>query len=83
MVGGTNFAPTMQTSVKFCDFAELLSSIFVNKSLLNLANVLVLRAGVGLLLGIIGGGVPPGSPNPNPISDQKMPFSTLVFRPDL
>ena len=27
--------------------------------------------------------VPPGSPNPDPISDQKMSFSTLVFRPDL
>ena len=24
------------------------------------------------LLGILGGGVPPGSPNPDPISDQKM-----------
>ena len=34
-----------------------------------------------LLLGIIGGGVPPGSPNPDPISDQKMLFSTPVFRP--
>ena len=39
--------------------------------------------GGGLLLGIIGGGVPPGSPNPNLISDQKMPSSTLVFRPGL
>ena len=26
----------------------------------------------GVLLGILGGGVPPGSPNPDPISDQKM-----------
>ena len=24
----------------------------------------------GVLLGILGGGVPPGSPNPDPISDQ-------------
>ena len=30
------------------------------------------RAGEGVLLGILGGGVPPGSSNPNPISDQKM-----------
>ena len=30
-----------------------------------------LRPG-GVLLGILGGGVPPGSPNPDPISDQKM-----------
>ena len=32
-----------------------------------------------VLLGIPGGGVPPGSPNPDPI----MSFFTLVFRPDL
>ena len=29
----------------------------------------------GVLLGILGGRVPPGSPNPGPISDQKMSFS--------
>ena len=28
-------------------------------------------------------GVPPGSPNPDPTSDQKMSFSTPVFRLDL
>ena len=29
--------------------------------------------GIGrVLLGILGGGVPPGSSNPDPISDQKM-----------
>ena len=28
--------------------------------------------GGGVLLGILGGGVPPGSSNPDPISDQKM-----------
>ena len=39
--------------------------------------------GGGVLLGILGGGVPPGSPKPDPISDQKMSFSTPVFRPDL
>ena len=39
--------------------------------------------GGGVLLGILGGGVPPGSPNPNTISDQKMSFSTPVFRPGL
>ena len=32
------------------------------------------------LLGILGGGVPPGSPNPDPISDQKMSFFTHIFR---
>ena len=36
-----------------------------------------------VLLGILGAGVPPGSPNPDPISDQKMSFSTPIFRPDL
>ena len=39
--------------------------------------------GLEVLLGILGGGVPPGPPNPNPNSDQKMPFSTPVLRPDL
>ena len=34
-----------------------------------------------VFLGILGGGVPPGSPNPDPISDQHMSFSTPVFRP--
>ena len=33
--------------------------------------------------GIRGGGVPPCSPNPDPISDQNMPFSIPVFRPGL
>ena len=36
---------------------------------------------MGVLLRIIGGGVPPGSPNPDPISDQNMSFSKPVFRP--
>jgi len=35
-----------------------------------------LTASPGVLLGIFGGGVPPASPNPDPISDQKLPFST-------
>ena len=39
--------------------------------------------GGGVLLGIFGRGVPPDSPNPDPISDQNMPFSTPVFRPFL
>ena len=39
--------------------------------------------GGGVFLGILGGGVvPPGSPNPDPVSDQKMSFSTPVIRPD-
>ena len=34
-------------------------------------------------LGILGGGVPSRSPNPDPISDQNMKFSTPAFRLDL
>ena len=37
----------------------------------------------GVLLGILGGGVPPDSPKPDPISDQKKYFSAAVIRPDL
>ena len=37
----------------------------------------------GVLLGILGGVVPPGSPNLGAISDQRMSFFTPVFRPDL
>ena len=36
------------------------------------------RGVVGVLLGILGGGVPPGSSNPDPISAQKMLF--CVFK---
>ena len=34
--------------------------------------------GGGVLLGILGGGVPPGSPNPDHISGQILPFSDLT-----
>ena len=37
----------------------------------------------GVLQGILGGGVPPSSPKIDPISDQKVVFSTSVFRPAL
>ena len=37
----------------------------------------------GVLLGIFSGGVPTASPHPDPISDQKLPFPTPVFRPGL
>ena len=33
------------------------------------------RGGGGVLLEILGGGEPPGSPNPDPISDFPHPFS--------
>ena len=35
----------------------------------------------GAFLGILDGGVAPGSPNADPISDQKMLFFTPVLRP--
>ena len=41
------------------------------------------EGGGGVLLGILGGDVPPGSQNPDPISEQKMSFSRPVFRPGL
>ena len=41
------------------------------------------RGGGGVLLEILSGGVPRGSPNTDPISDQKKKFSTPIFRPDL
>ena len=37
----------------------------------------------GVLLGILQGGVLAGSPIPDPISDQKLAFSTPIFRPDI
>ena len=37
--------------------------------------------GGGVLLRILGQDVPPGSPNPDPISGKKMPLFTLLFRP--
>ena len=39
--------------------------------------------GGGVLPGILGGGAPPRSSNPDPILDLNMPFSTPVFRPEL
>ena len=41
------------------------------------------EGGGGVLLGIFDSGVPPGSPNPDPISDQNISFSTPVFRPGI
>ena len=39
--------------------------------------------GGGVPLKFLGGGVPPGSPNPDPISDQKNVILHTVFRPGL
>ena len=39
--------------------------------------------GTYLALKILGGGVPPSSANPDPLSSKKMSFFTPVFRPGL
>ena len=44
---------------------------------LNMKHLIIFRR---VLLAIRGGGVPPSSPNPDPISDQKMSFFTPVYR---
>ena len=49
----------------------------------NLKMVNAIIPGGGVHLGILGGGVPPGSPNPDLISDRKLSFFTPVFRPGL
>ena len=41
--------------------------------------VAALFAGQGVLLRILGGGVPSGSLNPDPNSDQNMPFSIRLY----
>ena len=78
MVRGTNLATTIQMSVTFCDFARDISSIFFNKSLEDLENVLVLhpKGGGG------GSGVAPGRFFVG-VCRPVISFSTPVFRPDL
>ena len=60
----------------------------------NYQHLRYIEVGGGVLLGILRGGVPPGSSKPNPISDQKNVIfytrfqtrplkSILVFRPGL
>jgi len=49
----------------------------------SISEKLIKTPGEGVLLGSFGGGVPPASPNPDPISDQRMPFPIPVFRPGL
>ena len=45
--------------------------------------VAVLSPGGGVLPNILGGGVPHGSQDPDPISDQNVWFFMPLFRPDL
>ena len=53
-------------------------STFGNKTTVAGERNEISRGGGGrVLLGIFGGGVPPGSPNPDPVSDQKSNFPHL------
>ena len=64
--------PTITIGIVACTFSDNLSFSVSSKVSLS-------PGGGGLLPGILGGSVPPGSPNPDPISDWKMslphPFS--------
>ena len=51
--------------------ASVLSALF-DKVLKQIKSTDTRGGGVGVPQGILGGGVPPRSPNPDPISDQKM-----------
>ena len=48
-----------------------------------ISGVIVDLGGGGVLLGVLGGGVPPRSTDPDPISDLKMALFTPIFRPGL
>ena len=43
----------------------------------------IVDLGGRVLLGVLGGGVPPRSTDPDPISDLKMALFTPIFRPGL
>ena len=64
-------------------FPVILASIYEIPYCFNILSMTIFRGGRVLLLIIRDGGVPPGSPNPDPISDQEKSFSTLFFRPGL
>ena len=59
-----------------------LLELLLNQSLRSISLTHYLPPG-GVLMGIPGVGLQPGSPNPDPISDKKMLFFTPVYRPDL
>ena len=60
---------------RHCDVNCQVKIVFANKKLS------AWEIPLPLPLGILSEGVPPGSPNPDPISDQKMSFSTPFLRP--
>ena len=76
-----------RTSCLFTNTAHLIRYVLtcrhtlLYKDLFSLITHLKPMGGGGVFLGICGGAVPHGCPNPDPISDQKKSFSTPVVRP--
>ena len=76
-----------RTSCLFTNTAHLIRYVLtcrhtlLYKDLFSLITHLKPVGGGGVFLGICGGAVPHGCPNPDPISDQKKSFSTPVVRP--
>ena len=97
--GVNNWLALLFASLIDVDEAWLSASLFANLTICSLGLIFVTTVtikhyyldrrfefrtrGRGILLGICGGGAPPGSPNPHPVSDQNMPFSIPVFRADI
>ena len=67
----------------FFDKRRQIKFFFPCKLWLNSFRIVAMSLLEGELLGILGGGVPPGSRNHGPTADKKREFSTPVFRPDL
>ena len=77
------FVTNLKTKMKsFWSFPCALNSASKNVHLLMTVEGLfsMVIPGLGILLGILCSVVPPGSPNPDPSSDQNMPFCPPVFR---
>ena len=74
------FLAGREKNIKFCGLPKgtIREEAFIRCYLQGIG----ISASRGVLQGILGGGVPPGSPKIDPISDQKV-FSTSVFRPGL
>ena len=64
-----------------CSSKTVMRIASISKPLSTTAAGLSLSQGEGVFMGILGRGVPSGSPNPDHISDQTMSFSTAVFKP--
>ena len=71
----------VQIKLVYKEIRNLLVPTFGNKTTVAGERKVSIPGGGGglrrVLLGIFGGGVPPGSPNPDPVSDQKSNFPHL------